>query len=127
MGLRWLLFKPRPLGAQGERIAARFLRRQGYRITGRNVHTGRYEIDIVAEEGDTLVFVEVKTRRSAEFAAPEANITYQKRQHLRRAAKYYLATHDLHDRYCRFDVVTVVVPQSGRPQVTLYRNAFPDA
>ena len=72
--MRWWP-KRRPLGEQGERVTARYLRRNGYRILDRNVHLGRYEIDIIAQEDDAIVFVEVKTRRSDSYEDPAANIT----------------------------------------------------
>lgn len=116
--------KPKTLGEQGERVAVKALRREGYSILARNAHFGRYEVDIIAREGDTLVFVEVKTRREEDTAAPEDNITPTKQEHLRRAARLYLSRerHDL--PYVRFDVVSVVLPERGTPEVTLFRDAF---
>ena len=71
--IRW--FRRLTLGQRGERFAARQLRRWGYRVLERNVRLGRYEIDIIAREGNTIAFVEVKTRRSADVASPEVNVT----------------------------------------------------
>ena len=112
------------VGKRGERLAARFLSRQGYQVLARNVHYGRYEIDIIAREGDTLAFVEVKTRRSGEIALPEQNITSAKQRHIRQAAYRYIADHPEPDVYYRFDVVSIVIPEKGKPEITLFRDAF---
>jgi len=114
------------LGQKGERIAARHLRRHGYRILARNVTFGRYELDIIAQEGDTVVFVEVKTRVDGSLAAPEENVTRTKRRHIRRAAHAYMVQRDDPSLYYRFDIVSVLLPPQGEPAIELYRNAFPD-
>jgi|TARA_B100001964_G_scaffold184609_1_gene204634 putative endonuclease len=116
----------RPLGQQGEDLAARHLSRNGYAILDRNVHLGRFEIDIIAQEGDTVAFVEVKTRRDADIANPEDNITPGKKRRLIAAARIYLGKAD-HDPniYYRFDVIAITFPLKGKPIIALYRNAFP--
>ncbi len=93
------------LGARGERIAARTLKRGGYRILARNFTCPAGELDLIALDDDTVVFVEVKTRTCAVAADPEANITHHKKRQLTRTAKYYLAMTGAVDRPCRFDVV----------------------
>lgn len=118
--------KPKPLGAQGEDLAVRLLKQEGFIILGRNVEVGRYELDIIAREDDTIAFVEVKTRRDDGYAAPEANITPQKQRHIRSAAHRWLSDNEPEDVYFRFDVVTVVLPESGEPELLLIRDAFPD-
>lgn len=123
--LRWLKpKKPLTLGQRGERLAARFLRRQGYRILGRNVKLGDYEIDIITHKEDTIAFVEVKTRSDDFYADPEENVDHTKREHIRKAARRYIETHDYPDMYYRFDVVSILAPPNARPQVTVYYNAF---
>jgi len=117
--------RPKPLGAQGEDLAAKFLQREGYAILDRNLRLGRGEIDIVAQDGDTIVFVEVKTLRKAdEVFRPENNVTRDKQKHLIAAAKRYIATHQNPGAYYRFDVVSVVLPEAGKPEIVLYRSAF---
>ncbi len=117
--------RAKPLGAQGEDLAARFLKREGYAILDRNVRLGRGEIDLIAREGDTIVFVEVKTlRTSSEIFRPEDNVTHAKQRHLIAAAHRYLAKHRDPDAYYRFDVVSVVLPGTGKPEITLFRDAF---
>lgn len=115
---------PKSLGKRGEDWAAQHLRRQGLRILDRNRQAGRYEIDIIAKEGETIVFVEVKTRRPSPIASPEANITRTKRKHLRTAAKAYIAAHDQPGCYYRFDLVAIIVPLEGSPEIRHYRHAF---
>lgn len=124
--MRWPWRRRKPLGAHGEDLAAKALRRAGYRILDRNAKLGRYEIDIIAQEGDTVAFVEVKTRQAAgDTFDPVDNITPEKQRRLAQAARYYLARHPDTDANYRFDVVAVVVPPRGRPDITIYRDAFP--
>jgi len=120
----WVGRAPRPLGRQGEDLAARFLLRERYTILGRNVHIGRYEVDIVARDGDTTVFVEVKTRRSDVFAAPDQNVDARKRRKLITAARRYAAMEDNPEMYYRFDIVSVLIPPEGRPSITIHKDAF---
>lgn len=122
--ISWLR-RRKPLGQQGEDAAASYLRKAGFHIIERNVKIGRYELDIVAEEGDMIAFVEVKTRRS-DAISPEVNVDATKRRHICRAARSYAEKRFDGQRYYRFDVVTVVLPERGKPDVTLIRDAFPD-
>lgn len=116
----------RPVGQQGEDLATRHLKRNGYAILGRNVQLGRFEIDIIAREGDTIAFVEVKTRRDTDIANPEENITSEKKRRLIAAARIYLGSAEHGpETYYRFDVIAIVFPLKDKPAVTLYRNAFP--
>lgn len=96
------------LGRQGEDAAALLLAQKGLRILERNLRLGRLELDLVCEEGDTLVFVEVKTRAEGSLATPADGLTRQKRSRLLRAAQAYLAKHNLWHRPCRFDLVAVL-------------------
>ncbi len=115
----------RPLGVQGERYAARWLSRQGYEILRRNVRLGRDEADLIARgpDGCTLVIVEVKTRRES-IPAPEASIHRDKRRHLTRIAQR-LQRRGAMDQPIRFDVIAIVWPEGGEPDVRHYVNAFP--
>jgi putative endonuclease len=123
--MRWFR-RSKTLGERGEDAAAKYLRRNGFSILARNARLSRYEIDIIAREGDTVAFVEVKTRESGSFAQPEVNVDFRKRQHIRRAAHTYIAKHGDDESYYRFDIASVLLPDDGQPEVTLYRNAFPD-
>lgn len=120
----WPLRRPKRLGAAGEDLAARALRRAGYTILERNARLGRFEIDIIAREGDTTAFVEVKTRRTDSVVAPEDCVGGVKRRHIRKAARLYISQHDEPEMYYRFDIVSIVAPESGKPTVTIHRDAF---
>lgn len=122
----WLPWRRAPLGRRGEAIAARFLRRHGMKILGRNVVFGRYELDLVARERDTVAFVEVKTRRKSEHIQPEDSVGSVKRRHIRAAAHRYIEQRGEPGLYYRFDVISVLLPERGKPEVTHYPDAFPD-
>ena len=122
MRLPWR--KAKPLGRQGEDLAAKALKRAGYTLLERNAHLGRYEIDIIAREGDTVAFVEVKTRRHDDIASPEANVTQTKQLHRGRAEKIYISRMDDAEMYYRFDVVSILLPEKGKPRITIFRDAF---
>jgi putative endonuclease len=113
----------RLLGDRGERQAARHLRQQGFRILARGYRTSRGEIDLIARDGETLVFVEVKSRRQGE---PAEAVTLEKQRRLTLAALRFLTEHDLlHRQRARFDVVAIVWPDDRRPPaVDHIRNAF---
>jgi len=112
------------LGSQGERLAARYLKRHGYTILDRNIHFGKYEIDLIALDGDTTAFVEVKTRRTDDPVSPEENVHYKKKQHIIRAARQYIDRENNPEMYYRFDIMAVVIPVSGKPTYTLFKDAF---
>lgn len=101
------------LGEAGEAIAVRELTRRGYTVRERNWRSAEGELDIVAELGQTLVFVEVRTRRGGHFGTPEESITPAKRAHLVAAAQAYLQAHSLEDRDWRIDVVAVEMSSRG--------------
>ncbi len=111
------------LGRRGERIAERHLRRRGYRILARNFRAAGAEVDLVAMDGETLVFVEVKTRLSTGAGMPEEAVNLYKQRHLRRAAEIYALGHRAQDRAIRFDVVAIRQDGAGR-HLELLRDAF---
>lgn len=112
----------RKIGALGEEIAARFLKRAGYRILARNWRTGRLEMDLVARDGEAIVFVEVKTRRPGPQHPAEA-VDRRKRARLARAAGRWIATRGGAAEY-RFDVVAVTIGPNGRTTVRHDVGAF---
>jgi putative endonuclease len=113
------------LGDAGEEIAARELVRRGYVVRERNWRCPEGELDIVAEQGEALVFVEVRTRRGDRFGTPEESITLAKRAHLIAAAQAYLQAHSLQDRDWRIDVVAVEMSDRGQLQrVDVIENAI---
>ncbi|MCK5861766.1 MAG: YraN family protein [Candidatus Hydrogenedentes bacterium] len=107
-----------------EDLAASYLWRRGYKILHRNLRLDRFELDIVVQKGDTVVFVEVRSRTNDAVSTPEETVQYTKRQHLRAAAKRYLARYGQQDLYYRFDVIGVVMPPGKRPKIKHYENAF---
>ena len=113
------------LGKRGEALAADCLRRSGFRILGRNVRFPAGEIDIVARDGKTICFVEIKARRSLGFGFPEEAVTFHKQRRLRRLAEWYLLSRRLADAPVRFDVVSILLDQNGAPSRTrLIKGAF---
>ncbi len=114
----------RPFGAQGEDRAHRFLRKRKFTVVARNYRPrgGPGEIDLIAWEGATLVFIEVKTRATDEFGDPDRAVDAEKRLHLGRAAREYARRAKVDWSRVRFDVVTVL--GTRRPQIALIRDAF---
>lgn len=115
--------QPKDLGRKGEELAVRFLRRRKYRILERNYRVRSGEVDIIARDGPTLVFIEVKTRASDGYALPIESVGFPKQQKLRRLAEYYLAGHDFPDCDVRFDVISIV-GTAGSPRIEHIPNAF---
>ncbi|MCC6747680.1 MAG: YraN family protein [Deltaproteobacteria bacterium] len=112
----------RRLGERAEALAAVHLETQGYRILDRNFLARRGEIDLVAEEGDVLCLVEVRSRESADFGDPLETISREKRARLVRAARQLLAERGWLERAVRFDVVGIVYEPELR--ITVVKNAF---
>ena len=110
------------LGQQGEDRAAKYLVKQGYKILERNYRTRAGEIDLIALDRGEVVFVEVKTRTSNAFGAPELAVTPQKQQRMIKAALGYIKYKKLHQVPCRFDVVAISAAKEQ--EVELIRNAF---
>jgi putative endonuclease len=111
------------LGKSGEDLAADELERRGYAILARRYRTRYGEIDIVAQEGETFVFVEVKARSNDEFGTAAEALTPWKQRRLTVMATDYIVRHELADRPCRFDVVAIDDLDSS-PRITVYPNAF---
>ena len=91
----------------GESLAAKHLKARGYRILEQNYRARRGEIDLVARDGEFIVFVEVKTRRSLKFGVPQAAVTWQKQRQISKVALAYLQSQNLLDTPCRFDVIAI--------------------
>jgi len=112
-------------GREGEQTAVRYLRDKGYRILATNYRWHRAEIDVVAEDGNHLVFVEVKSRKGHSFGSPEGAVDRRKQQQIAKVAAHYLQVHGLEDADCRFDVLALkAVPGSGVLTVDHFENAF---
>lgn len=109
-------------GREGERLAALYLKQHGMKILGRNVRVGRDELDLIARDDRTLVFIEVKTRRDELFGRPASAVDRSKQHRISRAAIRYLQKKKLYPPYIRFDIVEVV---GAAPQeIRHLRNAF---
>jgi putative endonuclease len=112
----------RLLGDRGERAAARYLRRQGMRVWVRGHRTRTGEIDLIARDGDTLVFIEVKSRRQGE---PVEAVTPEKERRITSAALGFMRKYNLLEARSRFDIVAIVWPDDQQPpRIEHYRNAF---
>jgi len=112
------------LGRRGEDLAHRLLRKNGYVVVARNYRlaAGDAEADVIAWDGQTLAFVEVKSRRNEDFGPPERAIDSRKRTHLTRVAREYTRKSGTPWEKIRFDLVTVVF--SGEPRLELYKDAW---
>jgi putative endonuclease len=122
---RRLLTNRELLGRWGERRCEKFLKSEGLRKLARNFSCKTGEIDLIMTDTDgSIVFVEVRTRGDESFGSAESSITPSKKNRLSRAAQYFLATHNIENRPFRFDVVTIVVGQTGPTQIRHYKNAF---
>ena len=110
-------------GARGEDLAATFLRRQGYRILERNYRCPLGEMDIIAREGKTVVFIEVKTRSTDRFGPPQAAVGPQKQRRMTSVALCYLKARGWLEVPARFDIAAVST-REAKETVTLYKNAF---
>lgn len=123
---------PSSLGTLGESYAAAYLDQLGYRLVAANftLPVGRNrrgaiinaEIDLIAYDGDTLCFIEVKTRSSDWFAPPEVNVDLRKRRQVTRAARVYRQMLGIEKEPHRYDVVTVIINNDSTPQIELLRN-----
>jgi putative endonuclease len=119
-----VLRSKRELGTRGEKLARDFLRKKGYRLRETNYRCREGEIDIVAQHGDYLVFVEVRTRSSADFGSPEESVTAAKREKLVSLALRYLQTHQNSPPFWRIDVVAIELDQKGKvSRIELIENA----
>lgn len=111
-----MMFRParnKNLGKEGEAVAAEYLRRKGYRVIEENYRTRRGEIDLICEQKGSIIFVEVKTRKSLYFGHPEEAVDSRKRKKVVEIALNYLAEKNLNGKVdCRFDVVAITLKDS---------------
>lgn len=112
------------LGARGEALAEAFLKGKKFRICERNFRCPGGEVDIVARDGDTYVFVEVKARRNQAFGPPQSAVTRFKQRQISKAALTWLAKNRLFDAQARFDVVALIVREHEVPEIEHIINAF---
>jgi putative endonuclease len=120
---RWL--PDQSFGQRGERFAERYLLKQGFVIITRGYEDKFGEIDLIAVEDETIVFVEVKTRSSNHAGDPAEAVDLEKQKHITKTAKGYLKWHRLTECRARFDVISVLWPNPAKaPELKHYRNAF---
>jgi len=112
------------LGARGEDLAVQYLKKKGFKVIERNYHCSAGEIDLIAREGKTLIFVEIKTRSSSEFGLPQEAVDRFKQKKMIEVARAYLAEHHLNEEIpARFDVVAIHLTSTG-PDIELIKDAF---
>ncbi|EHI46751.1 hypothetical protein OPAG_03553 [Rhodococcus opacus PD630] len=112
------------LGAHGEDLAARYLTEAGMEIVDRNWRSRYGEVDLIAAEGDWLVFVEVKTRRGLGYGSPAEAVTFSKQRRIRLLAVEWLRDSGRHWSRVRFDVVAIMIGHGPQPQIEHVRDAF---
>ena len=118
-----MLNKQQQFGQTSETVAARFLKKRRYKILETNFRTRLGEIDIIAKDGDTIAFIEVKARTSDHFGNPKGAVTLQKQRKISMAALQYLKATEQSDAKARFDVVSIS-PRSDPPAIEIIKNAF---
>ncbi len=112
------------LGAFGEGLAQDYLKSQGYKIIDKNFRCCFGEVDIVAEDNNSIVFIEVKTRSSLAFGTPKDAISMKKKTSLTKVASAYLKKSELTHRSARFDVVSILITDKEGAKIELIKNAF---
>lgn len=117
-------FSPKKLGKVGEEWAAHYLRSKGYEIIDHQVHSRFGEIDLITQDGDTIVFVEVKTRSNRNFGSPEEALTTWKQYKLIHAAEDYLSRIDHYREDWRVDLVVIEVDKGGLNRIDHYENVL---
>ncbi|HLO26273.1 MAG TPA: YraN family protein [Geobacteraceae bacterium] len=112
------------LGARGEAIAAAYLKGQKFTIVERNFRCRCGEVDIIARDGKSFVFIEVKARRTLSFGPPQLAVTPFKQRQISKAALTWLAKNRLHETNARFDVIAILLREHEVPAIEHIRNAF---
>lgn len=115
------------IGRKGEKLARRLLKKSGYKILARNYTCPAGEIDLIALDGRTIAFVEVKARQGSRRADPENTVTLAKQRKLYQVAQFWLSQRRAEEYGCRFDVVAVTFPEKGDPVIRHTIDAFDPA
>ena len=116
------LYRLISFGRKSEILGIDYLRSLGFQILASAYRTRDGEVDIIAWDGDVLVFIEVKSRSS--FGSPEDSVGHRKRQRIIRAAKTYISKCRLHEKPCRFDILAITRVRGSEPEFRLFRDAF---
>ena len=117
-------YEPYAFGKSGEEVALQYLENKKYRITAKSFRMFRGEIDIIAYDRSTLVFVEVKARKSRDFGAPEESVTPSKQRQIRKIAEGFLAKNNLQNVECRFDVISLLFTEDNGYSIHHIKDAF---
>ena len=120
-----MTFKRLSLGREGELFAEKYLKKNGYKIKERNFRSPLGEIDLIADDGNVLVFIEVKTRKGNFLGQPFEAVNKRKQKQILKTAKYYLAKNRIRDTALRMDVVSII-DDEGIMKAELLKNAFED-
>ena len=112
----------REVGMEGEEVALKFLLENGYKLLERNWHFGKYEVDLIVENDEYLVFVEVKYRSTSYFGEPEIFVSNKQKLNLVRAANRYISKFDI-EKESRFDIVSIVM-EHKKPKINHIEDAF---
>jgi putative endonuclease len=112
------------LGKCGEELATAYLKQKGFRIIIRNYRQKTGEVDIIAKDGNTLVFIEVKTRSSLLFGQPFEAVTAAKQTQLNRIALDYMTRNRITNQAARFDVVSILIEKNKEPEIEHLQNCF---
>jgi putative endonuclease len=117
--------KRKDTGNLGEKLAAEFLKKKGYRVLETNYRCRLGEIDIIASQNDSLVFFEVRTRSNLDLGSPEESITFKKMRNMEQTAEYYLQNHENFPDSWRIDVVAVEINADHRlKRIEIIENAL---
>lgn len=111
------------LGAYGEKLAYKEIRKRGYKRIVRNYCCPLGEVDLIAQDGDTLVFIEIKTRKARSMAYAKEAVDIRKRRQISKVALAYMKSNNCCDVKARFDVIAVHVTE-GKPEIEVIKNAF---
>ncbi len=114
----------RRLGAKGEKLAKKILKKKGYRHIVSNYRNKTGEIDLIMQDGGTVVFIEVKTRRNEDYVATESVVNYKKQKTISKVARHYVSRYKLQKYSGRFDVVVIIMPENGKPTIRHHVDAF---
>ena len=116
--------KPYDLGKAGEEVALKYLKRKKFKIIKKGFRLYKGEIDVIAYDRKTLVFVEVKTRRSSSFGLPEESVTTAKQRQIKKIAQGFMAFNNLENVECRFDVISLILKKNDGYSICHFKDAF---
>jgi len=116
--------KPYDLGKAGEEVALKYLKRKKFKIIKKGFRLYKGEIDVIAYDRKTLVFIEVKTRRSRNFGLPEESVTTAKQRQIKKIAQGFMAFNNLENVECRFDVISLILKKNDGYFIRHFKDAF---